>query len=72
MIVEVIDHADNQEKDYYIIPFEIGNILKRAFGNDIYNPPLEMGEKLYNCYMSFCLRMEDIQVKQADITFHLC
>jgi len=70
MVIEILDpNVDNPI--YYIIPNEIGKILKKSFGKVINDPYRTMGKELYDCYMSFCLELGDIEVKQSDIVFHL-
>lgn len=70
MVIEVIDHADNEFTTYYMIPKPIGEILISKFGDDIYDPYKKMGEKLYQSYMTFCTCLGDSLVTTPDITFH--
>lgn len=71
MVIEVVNEADKGYREYYIIPTEVGKILKKNFGCEIYDPPKTMGSLLYNCYMSLCKGLGDVMVMSPDIIFHL-
>lgn len=71
MVIEVIDEAGNEQKNYYMMPKRIALILKSTWGTSIHDPYHKMGEILYKSFMTFCKPLGDSIICSPDITVHL-